>query len=307
MSTYSISTVWNLARHHSVREVIDEVTALGFSRIELNYKVSEEQYAAFKDAVKAGEIRIDSVHNYCPFPAEQTREQANPDLPDLASPDEAMRRLAVQYTARTICCAHAIGARVVVLHCGKVQAEPRTYRLIDLNRAHGPESREFITLRDQAIDERRMNAKIHYEALCTSLSELVQSAKKYGIILGLENRFHYRELPAPQEIVRLLTYFGSSGVHYWHDIGHGYILETLGFYQPFEYLESFHKNMVGIHIHDIIGLKDHHAPCSGDFEWLRLRRYDRANILKVFEVHQKSTPEEITRGARYLDENVFNT
>lgn len=307
MNTYSMSTVWNLARHDSVRDVIDEITALGFNRLELNYRVTEDQYNAFKDAVKAGDIRIDSVHNYCPFPAEHTVAQANPDVPDLASPDEATRRLAVEYTVRTISCAHAIGARVVVLHCGKVKAEPRTYKLIDLYTAHGPQSREFIQLRDEATDERQMYAKIHYEALCTSLSELVASAQKYGIILGLENRFHYRELPAPQELMRLLTYFGSSGVKYWHDIGHGYVLETLGFYQPFEYLESFHKNMVGIHMHDIIGLKDHHAPCSGDFDWLRLRRYDCSHILKVFEVHHTSTPEAITRGVRYLNENVFIT
>jgi sugar phosphate isomerase/epimerase len=305
MNTFSISTVWNLARHQDVKELVAEVKALGFARLELNYKVSHAQFAEFKQCVREGLISIDSVHNYCPFPAESTVETANPDVPDLASHDELTRRRAVEYTVRSICAAHDIGAHVLVLHCGKIRAEPLTYALIDLYKAQGPDSGEFKNLRDQAIDQRRLNAKEHFDALCTSISELGEIAQKYGIILGLENRFHYRELPAPPEMRQLLTYFGTAGVKYWHDVGHAYVLEKLGFYQPFEYLGSFHKNMAGMHLHDIIGLKDHHAPCSGDFDWARLRRYDFSDVLKVFEVHSSSSPEAIKHGVRCLNEHVF--
>ena len=41
-SDLAISTMWNFRKAHSGEELIDQLTALGFSRVELNYQVRTE-------------------------------------------------------------------------------------------------------------------------------------------------------------------------------------------------------------------------------------------------------------------------
>jgi sugar phosphate isomerase/epimerase len=302
MSQLSLSIAWNNERHTNVDDLITEIKELGFKAIELNYKVSQIHFSQFVAAVHAQKITVPSIHNYCPFPEEHTEATANPDFPDLASIDEETRKKAVKYTTHTILSARIIGAKCVVLHAGKVACLPRTKPLIEVMRTEGQDSKVFTTLQKEAISERREKAKIHGEALCTSISELIPVAQGASVILGMENRFHYHELPSPDEFKMLFRFFGTKNIQYWHDMGHAYVLESLGFYLPQEYLVSFHKMMVGMHIHDIMNFKDHQAPFTGEFDWSLLKRYDLSDVLKVIEIHSSNSADSLCAGAQRLEQ-----
>jgi len=305
MNQLSLSIAWNDHKHQEVTDVIDEVRSLGFSAIELNYKLPAERFDLYAAAVGQQRITVPSIHNYCPIPEGYSVDTTNPDIPSLASIDEATRQEAVASTKRTLQAAQRVKAKAIVVHSGRVESEKRTYRLIELSHEYGIESKEFLALRAEAIDERGSKQKEHFDALCTSYAELIPVALDTQVVLGVENRFHYCELPNPRECSELFRLFATPWLQYWHDVGHAFIHESLGFYPDGFYLESFYKNMVGMHIHDIMDLKDHQAPFTGDFNWYALRRYDLSQVIKVIEVQSWNSADDIRYGAERFENEVL--
>ncbi len=304
LNNYSLSTAWNCLKYFDGKSIAREITALGFSSIELNFQFTKSKLAGIFALVQKKELAVSSVHNYCPFPEAEDYEQCNPDVPSLASHKENERKAAVTYTKHSIDTARKLHAPVVVVHLGKVSSKPRTRDLIDLYCKEGSESKIFRSLRNEAIDERGQKKKEHFDALCTSCRELIPYAKRNRILLGVENRFHYREFPLPDEMDTLFNYFGDNTLRYWHDIGHAFILEKLGFYPECYYFETFYKKMVGIHIHDIIRMEDHKAPFDGDFDWLFLKKFDLHDVIKVFEIHAPYSGEAIRESVKKFNMHV---
>ncbi len=306
INNYSFSTVWNCSKHSNGVDIVSEINDLGFNTIELNFQFTNEKLQGIIDCVDKEKINISSIHNYCPIPDIIPLDQANPDKPSLASNQESERAKAVMYTKHTINTASQVGAKVVILHSGKVEIECRTKELIALYNSKAKESKRYKKVLNEAIDDRGNNVKEHFDALATSYSELVPYAKGKGIKIGVENRYYHRELPSPDELNELFKYFNNNVLWYWHDIGHAFVLETLGFYKQQQFLESFHKKMIGIHIHDIIKLKDHNAPFQGEFNWHFLRQYQMRDVLKVIEVHAHNSRDDIIGGIKRLDSEVFS-
>ena len=305
MHSCSLSTVWNIERHDNAARLIEEVRSLGFSSVELNFKVPLSMFAQFEEAVARREIRITSTHNYCPVPAGHAVEAANPDVPDLASIDEQTRKEAVLLTRDSIIAAARVGAAALVVHSGKVTSEARTRYIIEIIKTAGKKKKKFKKVQNDAVAERREKQKEHFDALCTSYSELVPVAREHNIVLGVENRFHYRELPSVAEFTALFRYFDPAVLRYWHDVGHAYILEQLGFYPENAFFASFYKRMAGMHIHDIIDLQDHQTPGSGVFKWDYFKRYDLRDIIKVFEVHHWNSSGGIKDAAAWFDSEII--
>jgi len=55
-----------------------------------------------------------------------------------------------------------------------------------------------------------------------SLVELPEYAGRLGIRLGIENRYHYLEIPLLDEMGRLLEAIGDERVGFWYDVGHAH-------------------------------------------------------------------------------------
>src|SRR5512137_1619954 len=127
---FTFSTCWNSKRHTDGRAMLAEVRALGFEYAELGHATSLTLVDGIRAAVAAGEIKICSLHNFCPLPV--GLRGPSPDHYRPSALDETERRLAVRHTLRTIEFAGSLGAKIVVLHLGSVDMRNYTDQLIQL-------------------------------------------------------------------------------------------------------------------------------------------------------------------------------
>ena len=74
---YSLSTCWNSDRHKHGRDMLLEIRDLGFEYAELSHGTRVSLMSGILEAVDKGEIKISSVHNFCPLPIGVTRSAPN--------------------------------------------------------------------------------------------------------------------------------------------------------------------------------------------------------------------------------------
>jgi sugar phosphate isomerase/epimerase len=121
-----------------------------------------------------------------------------------------------------------------------------------------------------------------------------------GIVIGIENRSDYHEIPNLSELQQLLDEYGDA-VGYWHDVGHAYMQELAGFYEKDAYIKTLQCRLIGAHIHDALGFSDHRAPGYGEIDFeSSLKPYLNDGVLRVLELHSRVTPEEAAYGIQFL-------
>ena len=294
---FSISTSWNSVLHANGADIINEVKSLGFDTVELNFALTSKVVNEILDLKNRGLIKVSSLHNICPLPEGVEPDEASPDYYSMASLDEKERRLAVEASKKTIDYAKKFSARAIVLHAGRVEIKDRTRELASL----AGDKERFNALRLEMIRERDEKKGGHLDSVFKSLDELVPYAEQTGVALGIENRYYYREIPLVGELEKIFERFGSGSLHYWHDVGHAEVFERLGLARHKDFLNKFYDRLIGIHLHDIIGLiTDHRAPGFGTFDFKILKPYITDKTIKVLEVHQPAHAEEVRGAARYL-------
>jgi sugar phosphate isomerase/epimerase len=294
---YSLSTAWNSSKHNNGYDLVREIKAIGFDTIELSCALPEKIVNDILALKESFEIEVSSLHNMCPLPKDIGIDEASPDYYSLASPDEKERRLAMEVAKNTIDHAKRFGARAVVLHSGRVQIKDRTR---DLEGVFA-DKQKFAILKADMIKERAQKKNGYLDNLIKSLGELIGHAEKTGIYIGIENRFYYREIPSIEELEAIFTAFKSNYMGYWHDVGHGEVFERLGLCRHKDYLDKFAHRLIGVHLHDIIGLTDdHQAPGHGTFDFELIKPYIRKDTIKVIESHQPATAADIRHGLEYL-------
>ena len=97
---YSLSTCWNSHRHTDGRAMLREIRDLGFQYAELSHGTRISLLSGILEAVDAGEMRISSLHNFCPLPMGVT--YAAPNLYQFSAERPRERELAQRYTVKTI-------------------------------------------------------------------------------------------------------------------------------------------------------------------------------------------------------------
>jgi sugar phosphate isomerase/epimerase len=76
--------------------------------------------------------------------------------------------------------------------------------------------------------------------------------------------------------------------------------QNLGWQNQRELLDLFSEQMVGVHLHDVIGYSDHKAPGTGQVDFSLLKDYLRRDTLKTIEVFPEVERDELEEGIRFV-------
>lgn len=296
-----LSTSWNAFRYNNGLEIIAEIKRLGFAEVELSFDLTKNIVEDIFALSAQGQIKVRSLHNFCPIPDGLERREALPDYYSLASRDEQKRALAVKYAKATIDTALRLNAKAVVLHSGRVEIEDLTRQLIACygdGQIHSPYARR---LSSRMRKERKSKEVPYFQAALKSLEELAGYAENMPLTLGIENRFYYREIPSLDEVGKILGYLKGSRISYWHDTGHAQLWENLGVLKHRYYLERYAQYVSGVHLHDIQGTRDHLAPLKGSFDFALLKPYLKKDTIKTIEAHYPASSEDIIAAKDYIE------
>jgi sugar phosphate isomerase/epimerase len=292
----ALSTMWGIGQFDHLANFFTASQQIGVQQFELNHKVNSAMLAGL-DLTR---YRIGSVHEPCP--ANISGDTLNDRNWLISARDEECRRQGVRAVQRSIDLARELGAPAVIVHAGKVDGDPRLesalWRLFEAGQAQTP---LYTEAKDRLMTARAAQAEANLEAVQRSLVELAEYAGRLGIRLGIENRYHYLEIPLLYELDRLLEAVGDERVGFWYDVGHAHTLERLGFYAHETWLQRYANWMIGVHFHDVIGLKDHQAPGSGEVDWGMVVNYlPKDVIIRVCEFRHYLTSEQVVAGLQFL-------
>jgi sugar phosphate isomerase/epimerase len=296
----SISTALRSEICDSGERIIREILSYGIRAVELEYRVTETMLGEILPFIKNRDILVTSIHNIMPLPDGMSRETANGEFVSLSSPERSERELAVKYARRTLEWAEETGAQAVVLHLGKIPMENpmRTLRsLYDRKKIDAEEGRDFLAEKKEV---RRKEERKHLTAALQSFEKLIPEAERRRIFLGVENRYNLQDFPNVGELKEIFREFRDSPVRYWHDLGHATTQENLGLAVKGELLDLFGRHLVGVHLHGCRGYEDHAVPGSGEEDYAQLKKFLKADTIKVVETHHRTTGAEFRKGLEFL-------
>ena len=300
---YSLSTCWNSHRHTDGRVMLREIRELGFEFAELSHGTRISLVPGILEAVGAGEMKISTLHNFCPLP--MGVNSAAPNLYKFSAEKDRERELAMRYTLKTLEFAERVKAPLVVLHMGCIEMKDYNEKLLRMV-ADGQNDTPKYQMLCAEVDEKREAKKGPFvERAYEFLKQLTAEAEKRGLRLGIENRQALEEIPVDSDFPAFFRQYPSSAVTYWHDTGHAQIKENLGFIGHAMQLESLQTRLGGFHIHDVQPPgRDHCAPGTGCIDFAALKAFVKPEHIKVFEVSPKLTAEELKSGVAHV-KNVW--
>ncbi len=296
-STYnaSLSTMWAKKNFPQLSDFFEGARRLGFPKIELNHQINSGDL----DGIDMSQYQFSSVHEPCPSDI-SAEELKNLDWL-ISSLDENNRKRGVESIKRSVDLAHQLNAPVVVIHCGTVStelnAEVELRKLFD---ARKMDTDRYLELKQNMIKRRGDLADPFFEAVKISLLELLDYAEQFRIRLGLENRYHYFDIPNLDEMGELLSLSGPDKIGFIYDVGHAQALDRLGFFRHEEWLRRYAHRIIEVHLHDVIGVIDHHAPGLGDVDFRMVASYLSGEAIRNFELQATNSPEQVRAGLKYL-------
>ena len=293
----ALSTMWAVGRFQNLADFFHAGKKLGFTRFELNHAID----SAMLEGLSLDGL-ITSIHEPCPADLSAALLKERNWL--VSALDEENRRQGVAAVRRSIDLAHRLGVKVVIVHPGRVDIDPTSEStLVKLYKAGRWDQPEYAQAKERLVTARAAQAEVNMRPVRRSLIELAEVAGQMGIRLGIENRFHYHEIPLPDELDDLLKLGWGEVVGYWHDVGHAQVLQHLGLGTHEEWLRRFAGRMIGIHLHDVVGLTDHLAAGLGQIDWDMVARYLPANVLRTAEFQSSNSPAQVAAGLKWLVDN----
>lgn len=301
----SMSTSWCGNKYKTGDDFVRDFIKMGFNKMELNYNITEEMLKNIYPIVEKGDIEVTSVHH--PFPKQYERA-FDTDSQMLGFEDKVLRDKAIEMTKRSIDMGATLGAKAVVIHPSEVPIdyENRHYDVMlkELYRKGEKNSKAYETLYQEMIDHRNHFSPSFIRRTAESLDTLANYVVKkgYDMTLGIENRAMCHQIPDFYEAEYILSQLPNSPVKFWYDIGHGVMMENLGMFDNLGSLKKILSHTIGIHIHDVIGVKDHFAPYHISDYIDEYVKYIKKIPIKVLEIGASEPVDAVVNGAKRLQE-----
>lgn len=282
-----------------------EIRDLGFTHAELSHGIRMSLVPGILEAVEAGEIKISSLHNFCPLP--MGINYAAPNIFKFTAEDRRERENARKHTLKTIELAERVGAGLIVLHSGAVELRgfwgPIDYNgkleaLLEAGQKDSPKYAKLMRDLEERREKPKERAQQHAIDLIRDIAEVAGSK---GILLGIENREAVEEIPFDHEIAFFLEELPEN-VRYWHDTGHAQIKENLGLIpQHALHVEGLAERLAGFHVHDVKppGM-DHCPPGSGMIDFAALAPFVQGSHRKVLELNPAVPVEDVRSGYDFI-------
>ncbi|MBM6385339.1 MAG: TIM barrel protein [Paenibacillus sp.] len=293
---YSFSTCWNIKRHQVGEAMIQEIRELGFRRIELNYNVTKGMLTSIEPMIERGEIGISSVHNTFPHVPDP---DYGTDSVLLGFQDETKRQKAIELLVGSAEYAHRYGAEAVVVHPGEVPIpEDVSKELGQLYNDEGKGSSKYRSKWEEFMERRQALSSGYVQQIIRSLDEVCNqaAAKGLNVQFGIETRSRPQQIPTLAEAKTIIEALRGASVGIWYDTGHAIMMDRLGLYDSVGEMQGLMDDIVGVHIHETLGLSDHWCPYvhSQDMHFYDayLPMIHRARV-KVYELKSACTPDEI--------------
>lgn len=290
----SLSTCWNSHRHSDGRALAHEARELGFEWIEVSHGTKISLLPGLLDAVKAGDIKVSSLHNFCPAPVEVMMDA--PDVYEFTGAKLWERERAIKLTAKTIEMAARFGTDRVVIHLGSVPMKSITTRLEKMTHEGSLYSRDYSDLKLKLVSLREKASKLHLDRIRTALTELLPECEKHRVRLGIETRSHYEQLPNQREMLTLMEeYRDCPWIGAWHDFGHVQRQANLALLDHELYLKQIAPHLIGCHVHDVQWpARDHRAPLStGGVDLKHLISLVPAHVPLIWEISPSQKREQV--------------
>lgn len=297
MPGLALSTMWGINKFPNFADFFRAGVDIGFRQFELNHAVN----SAMLIGMDRKDYEIASVHEPCP--ADISLAELKERDWFISSLDEENRKEGVAAVKRSIDLAQTLGARAVIVHPGRVDMDTQPDAdLRTLYRAGKASTEEYRGIKEKFVAARAARAARNVEAVKRSLVELAEYARRGRVRLGLEVRYHYFEIPLPDELAFLLDIGYEDVLGFWYDVGHAETLDQMGFISHEHWLMRFASRMVGVHLHDVIGIDDHRAAGLGQVNWDMVARYLPAEALRTCEFQNDNSATQVAAGVQWLIE-----
>ncbi len=297
----AISTAWMGGAEKGIEHWLTRIKDLGFDAVELSYKITQAQLEEMEELLSKMDIKVSSVHNFCPQPDDEPSPRHLSNYYRLSSIDERERQQAVEWTKITVDTAKRNKANVAVIHAGTMDFEDeRSPYLFELYVNGKKDTEVFKEEKARILTLRAEKKGPHIEALERSFKELTDHARTRQVKIGLETRYYPIEIPDFEEIGYFLNMFDETVMGYWHDFGHAEMNGRLGIRAHKEFLDTYKDRLIGVHIHGMKGRRDHLAPFEGDMDFDQFSTYLKPHVIKVVESKPFASEDLMKEAARKL-------
>ncbi|MGC6464290.1 MAG: sugar phosphate isomerase/epimerase family protein [Akkermansiaceae bacterium] len=296
----AFSTCWNNSRHTDGEEMIDEILELGFSTLELSHGMTVTKLPGIQRAFDAGKFTCVGVHNYFPSPTEVMIDA--PDAYEFSSDNPTERNRAFKETLKTLEMAERFKAKYVVLHMGSVTSMPHkkwTGALTD-RLANGEQlTDQYADDKLECVKKREKAGTKFYQRAIETLEALIEPAYRAGVVLAVESRSKYEDIPDEREMIALQQHFKDCPqVGYWHDFGHVGLKHNLGLLDHAQWLKKMEPYLIGAHLHDVQWPKrDHRVPFTGSLPYDDLLKSFKPGMPFTWELSPTRQTEQILQAS----------
>ncbi len=151
--------------------MLREIRELNFEYAELSHGTRISLLPGILEAVDAGEIKISTLHNFCPLPIGVNNSA--PNLYQFSAERPRERELAERYTLKTLEFAGRVQAPAVVLHAGSIEMKNYTDKLLKLVESGGKETPKYQKLCEELDQKRESRKEPFFERVKETLKKLL--------------------------------------------------------------------------------------------------------------------------------------